>query len=75
MGAADSSIVAICERLIAIPSAGAGGTRRIAEFCATEMLAPNGIEVRIIPSSHEGPDQVTLVAFVTGETVKRLRWC
>jgi acetylornithine deacetylase/succinyl-diaminopimelate desuccinylase-like protein len=66
MGAADSSIVAICKRLIAIPSAGPEGTRRIAEFCAAEMLAPNGIEARIIPSSHEGLDQVTLVAFIAG---------
>ena len=44
----------------------AEGTRRIAELCATEMLAPAGIAARLIPSTHEGSDQVNLIATIRG---------
>jgi len=66
MSIIDPAIVTMCKRLIAIPSVTVGGTRKIAEFCANEILAPCGIEGRIIPSSKEGRAQVNLVAFVAG---------
>ena len=66
MSACDPAIVDMCKRLVAIPSVTGEGTRRIAEFCASEMLAPHGIEARIIASAQEGPEQVNLVAFVAG---------
>jgi acetylornithine deacetylase/succinyl-diaminopimelate desuccinylase-like protein len=49
-----------------MPSVTAAGTRRIAEFCASEILAPRGIEARLIASRAEGQQQVNLVAFVEG---------
>lgn len=66
MSAIETNIVALCKRLIAIPSVSMMGTRRIAEFCAREILAPRGIDARIIPSPKQGPEQVNLVAFVAG---------
>ncbi len=66
MSTIDPAIVTMCMRLIAIPSVTNEGTRQIAEFCANEILAPRGIEGRIIPSSKEGRAQVNLVAFVAG---------
>jgi len=55
-----------CKRLIATPSVTTDGTRRIAELCVTELLAPAKIETRIIPSIREGADQVNLLAVVPG---------
>ncbi len=66
MNAIEPEIVALCKKLIAIPSVSGAGTRQIAEFCAREILAPRGIEARTISSPKEGPDQVNLVAFVAG---------
>jgi acetylornithine deacetylase/succinyl-diaminopimelate desuccinylase-like protein len=66
MNATDPVIVALCRCLIAMPSVTGEGTRRIAEFCAREILAPRGIEARIVASPKEGSDQVNLVAFVAG---------
>jgi len=66
MNSIDAEIVALCKRLIAMPSVTGAGTRQIAEFCAREILAPRGIEARIVPSPKEGPDQVNLIAFVAG---------
>lgn len=55
-----------CRRLVACRSVTAEGTRRIAELCAFEMLAPAGIAARLIPSTHEGAEQVNLVAAIRG---------
>src|SRR6202521_168300 len=66
MNATDLVIVALCRSLIAMPSVTGESTRRIAEFCAREILAPRGIEARIVASPKEGSDQVNLVAFVAG---------
>ncbi|MGH7778576.1 MAG: M20/M25/M40 family metallo-hydrolase [Candidatus Binataceae bacterium] len=66
MEAINPAVVELCKSLIAIPSVTTAGTRRIAEFCASEILAPRGIEARLIPSPVEGPEQVNLVAFVKG---------
>ncbi|MBF6571552.1 MAG: M20/M25/M40 family metallo-hydrolase [Candidatus Binataceae bacterium] len=56
-----------CRRLIACPSITGEGTRAIAELCARAMLAPAGIESRLIPSRAEGEAQVNLVATIKGE--------
>src|ERR1700722_12888289 len=66
MDTPDPVIVALCRELIAMPSVTGEGTRRIAEFCASEILAPRGIEARLISSPQEGSDQVNLLAFVAG---------
>jgi acetylornithine deacetylase/succinyl-diaminopimelate desuccinylase-like protein len=66
MSANYPAIVALCKRLIAVPSVTGTGTRRIAEFCASEILAPRGIEARLIASLQEGSEQVNLLAFVAG---------
>ncbi|HEV3109560.1 MAG TPA: M20/M25/M40 family metallo-hydrolase [Candidatus Binataceae bacterium] len=55
-----------CQRLIEFPSVTTGGTRGIAEFCATRMLAPGGISARLIPSPLHGEDNVTLMATIPG---------
>lgn len=62
----DTTLLEWCRRLIACRSVTAEGTRRIAELCAYEMLAPAGIPARLIPSSAEGGEQVNLVASVRG---------
>jgi acetylornithine deacetylase/succinyl-diaminopimelate desuccinylase-like protein len=66
MNAIDPAIAALCRSLIAIPSVTGEGTRRIAEFCALEILAPSGIEARLVASLTEGSEQVNLLAFVAG---------
>ena len=66
MNVSEPSVAALCKRLIGMPSVTSAGTRRIAEFCASEILAPHGIEARLIASPYEGPEQVNLLAFVTG---------
>ena len=62
----DTALLECCRRLIACRSITAEGTRRIAELCASEMLAPAGIAARLIPSTHEGGEQVNLVATIRG---------
>ncbi len=62
----NSEVLVLCRRLIATPSVTTEGTRRIAELCAKELLAPGGIEVRLIPSPREGDAQVNLLAIVRG---------
>ncbi len=55
-----------CRRLIAFASVTTSGTRGIAEFCATQMLAPAGIEARLIPSALHGEEHVNLMAVIAG---------
>jgi len=55
-----------CRRLLATPSVTSDGTRRIAEVCAAEILAPAGIRARLLPSIHEGSEQVNLLATIPG---------
>jgi acetylornithine deacetylase/succinyl-diaminopimelate desuccinylase-like protein len=55
-----------CKELIAFPSVTTGGTRGIAEFCAARMLAPAGIDARLIPSALHGEDNVNLIAEIAG---------
>ena len=62
----NDDLLSLCRRLIAIPSVTGEGTRRIAEFCATELLAPIGISAGLIPSPGEGGEQVNLVALIEG---------
>jgi acetylornithine deacetylase/succinyl-diaminopimelate desuccinylase-like protein len=66
MNVTDPVIVTLCRSLIAMRSVTGEGTRRIAEFCACEILAPRGIEARVVASPKDGSDQVNLVAFVAG---------
>ena len=66
MNTIDPVVVRLCRNLIAMPSVTAAGTRGIAEFCASEILAPRGIGARLIASPVEGRQQVNLVAFVEG---------
>jgi acetylornithine deacetylase/succinyl-diaminopimelate desuccinylase-like protein len=66
MSTLNPHIVALCKSLIGTPSVTGAGTRRIAEFCATGILAPRGIEARLIPSPNEGAEQVNLLALVAG---------
>jgi acetylornithine deacetylase/succinyl-diaminopimelate desuccinylase-like protein len=47
------------------------GTRAIAELCARELFIPNGIEARLIPSRHEGVEQVNLVGLIKGKDSSR----
>lgn len=56
-----------CARLIGCRSVTTDGTRPIAKLCAEELLAPAGIEARLIPSTAEGDAQVNLIAAVKGE--------
>lgn len=62
----DTALLECCRRLIACRSITAEGTRRIAELCASEMLAPAGIAARLIPSTYEDGEQVNLVAAIRG---------
>lgn len=64
--AMDTALLEWCRRLIACRSITAEGTRRIAELCASELLAPAGIAARLIPSTREGAEQVNLVAAIRG---------
>jgi acetylornithine deacetylase/succinyl-diaminopimelate desuccinylase-like protein len=64
--AMDTALLECCRRLIACRSSTAEGTRRIAELCIAEMLAPAGIAARLIPSTREGGEQVNLVAAIRG---------
>ncbi|HLW71348.1 MAG TPA: M20/M25/M40 family metallo-hydrolase [Candidatus Binataceae bacterium] len=58
--------LAWCRRLIGCRSVTHEGTRTIAELCARELLAPAGIEARLIPSKDEGETQVNLLAMIPG---------
>jgi acetylornithine deacetylase/succinyl-diaminopimelate desuccinylase-like protein len=62
----DDQTLAWCKRLIGCRSVTGEGTRAIAELCVRELLLPNGIEARLIPSPREGAEQVNLVALVKG---------
>lgn len=62
----DEQVLSWCKRLIGCRSVTREGTREIAEMCARELLAPRDIEARLIPSTHEGKTQVSLVATVDG---------
>ncbi len=62
----DPALLEWCRRLVACRSVTGEGTRRIAQLCASEMLAPAGIAARLIPSTREGAEQVNLVAAIRG---------
>lgn len=62
----DARLLDWCKRLIATPSVTTDGTRGIAELCAHELLAPAGIEARMLPSARDGAEQVNLLATVAG---------
>jgi len=62
----DAALLEWCRRLVACRSVTGEGTRRIAQLCASEMLAPAGIAARLIPSTREGAEQVNLVAAIRG---------
>jgi acetylornithine deacetylase/succinyl-diaminopimelate desuccinylase-like protein len=62
----ESTTLIWCKRLIACRSLTREGTRAAAELCAAELLAPHGIEARLIPSAGEGDTQINLFAFVPG---------
>ena len=62
----EAQVLSWCNRLIRCRSVTGEGTRAIAEMCALELLAPLGIEARLVPSAHEGSAQVNLVATIKG---------
>lgn len=62
----DARVLSWCKRLIECRSVTSEGTRAIAEMCAVELLAPLGIEARLVPSMREGPAQVNLLATIRG---------
>src|SRR6266478_2531285 len=62
----DDALLSWCKRLVECRSVTNEGTRTIAELCARELLAPNGIEARLLPSSQEGAGQVNLFALIKG---------
>lgn len=62
----DAALLEWCRRLIGCRSVTNDGTRHIATLCATELLAPAGIAARLIPSPHEGAEQVNLLAAIRG---------
>ncbi|MBV8773580.1 MAG: M20/M25/M40 family metallo-hydrolase, partial [Deltaproteobacteria bacterium] len=55
-----------CKRLLACRSISGQGTRDIMQLCAQDLLAPHGLEPRLLPSTSEGPSQVNLVCIVRG---------
>ncbi len=62
----DKQVLEWCRRLLACRSVTGEGTREITQLCAHELLAPHGIEPRLIPSQSEGDSQVNLVCTVRG---------
>ena len=62
----DAALLEWCRRLIGCRSVTSEGTRQIADLCASELLAPAGITARLIPSPHEGAEQVNLLAAICG---------
>jgi acetylornithine deacetylase/succinyl-diaminopimelate desuccinylase-like protein len=63
----DARLLEWCGRLIGCRSVTGEGTRSIAELCARELLRPNGIEARLLPSRREGGNQVNLLATIGGK--------
>ena len=62
----EESVVNWCKRLVGCRSVTSEGTREIIELCAKELLAPRGIEARLLPSATEGSSQVNLIARIKG---------
>jgi acetylornithine deacetylase/succinyl-diaminopimelate desuccinylase-like protein len=62
----DEQVLSWCKRLIGCRSVTGEGTRTIAEMCAKELLAPRGIDARLLPSTREGEGQVNLLATIKG---------
>jgi succinyl-diaminopimelate desuccinylase len=62
----EAKLLEWCRRLISFSSVTTAGTRGIAAFCAAEMLAPAGIDARLVPSSTHGEENVSLIATVPG---------
>jgi acetylornithine deacetylase/succinyl-diaminopimelate desuccinylase-like protein len=67
----DEQNLAWCKRLIGCRSVTTEGTRAIAEVCARELLIPHGIQPQLLPSAHEGAEQVNMVALVKGRDTDR----
>src|SRR5579883_889496 len=66
VNAVEARLLQWCKELIACPSVTTEGTRAIAEFCAAGMLAPSGIDARLIPSAAHGERNVNLIAEIAG---------
>jgi acetylornithine deacetylase/succinyl-diaminopimelate desuccinylase-like protein len=62
----ERQVLSWCKRLIGLRSVTREGTRNIAEICVGEMLAPLGVEARLIPSTQHGSAQVNLIATIKG---------
>lgn len=62
----DASVLEWCKRLVGCRSITNEGTREIVELCARELLAPRGIEAKLLPSATEGTAHVNLVARIKG---------
>jgi acetylornithine deacetylase/succinyl-diaminopimelate desuccinylase-like protein len=62
----DETILNWCRRLVACRSVTNEGTYKIMEFCARELLAPRGIDARLLLSVTEGPAQANLAARIHG---------
>ena len=62
----DASVLEWCKRLVGCRSVTNEGTREIVELCARELLAPRGIEAKLLPSASEGAGHVNLIARIKG---------
>jgi acetylornithine deacetylase/succinyl-diaminopimelate desuccinylase-like protein len=62
----DASVLEWCKRLVGCRSVTNEGTREIVELCARELLAPRGIEAKLLPSVSEGAGHVNLIARIKG---------
>lgn len=62
----DVQLLEWCQRLLACRSLTGEGTYQIMQLCAHDLLRPNGLEPRLLPSQSEGSSQVNLVCMVRG---------
>jgi len=62
----DHNVLSWCKQVIRCRSVTNEGTRSIVELCVRDLLAPRGIEARLLPSVVEGANQVNLVATIKG---------
>jgi acetylornithine deacetylase/succinyl-diaminopimelate desuccinylase-like protein len=62
----DASVLEWCKRLVGCRSVTNEGTREIVELCARELLAPRGIQAKLLPSPSEGVEHVNLIARIAG---------
>ena len=62
-----SSLLEWCHRLLSCPSVTHENTYHIMKMCAEDLLRPNGLEPRLLPSATEGASQTNLICVVRGQ--------